>query len=216
MAQKRYDYFKIMKDANNNELLYARGILTVDVIGLAKTKTGKLVTPTYRIDESGNMQNFFYSKEGEPFPLYSFRDDGKEKVVSQPNMVGKTKQKNLLLWVNNNGTNTWFRLEAWEHIAKRLNMFYRKGQEVVLLAHKVVTKGAESGKQEEVWIINNINKVEKDFVYNKSNSTDTKTNSNDSNTNKGASKSEEKNNQLDGFEAMNTHETNKDFDLPFA
>lgn len=167
MAQKRYDFFRKFTNNDGNEILYARGILTIEVFGLSKTKSGKLVVPSYRIDEKGNMQSFFSTKEGKPFPLYTYKGDGKEKVVSQSELEGKTKQKNLLLWVNTNGTNVWFKLEAWEYIAKRLNMFYNKGQEVVILAHKNTSKGAESGKQEEVWVIDDICKIEKDLIYKK-------------------------------------------------
>lgn len=167
MAQKRYDFFRKFTNNEGNEILYARGILTIEVFGLSKTKSGKLVVPSYRIDEKGNMQSFFSTKEGKPIPLYTYKGDGKEKVVSQSELEGKTKQKNLLLWINTNGTNVWFKLEAWEYIAKRLNMFYNKGQEVVILAHKNTSKGAESGKQEEVWVIDDICKVEKDLVYKK-------------------------------------------------
>jgi hypothetical protein len=166
MAQKRYDFAKKIKGEGDNEILYARGILTTDVPGLVKTKTGKYVTPTLRVDEEGNLQNYFY-KDDEPLPLYSFAGDGKEKELVQPKMVGKTKEKKILLWVNENGKDSFFALEAWEKQAKRLNMFYKKGQEVVIFAHKTVSKGAVSGAREVFWCIDDISKVEKDFIYKK-------------------------------------------------
>lgn len=168
----RYDFARIFKGEGDNEILYARGILTVGVPGLVKTKTGKLATPTLRIDEEGNLQNYFY-KDSKPLPLYDFSGDGKEKELVQPAMVGKTKEKKILLWVQENGKDKFFALEAWESQAKRLNMFYKKGQEIAILAHKVVTKGAVNGQKEIVWCLEDICKVEKDIVYTKSSKNDT-------------------------------------------
>lgn len=119
-----------------------------------------------RIDEQNNLQNYFV-KDGKPQPLYDFSGDGKEKLLIQPDMVGKTKEKKILLWVNENGKDQFFALEAWETNAKRLNMFYKKGQEICVLAHKVISKGASSGQKEVVWCIDDITKVEKDIVYKK-------------------------------------------------
>lgn len=161
MAQ-RYDFSRTFSGDGESEFLYARGILTVTIPGLVKTKTGKLATPLLRIDEEGNMQNYFY-KDGEPLPLYDFTGDGKEKILKQPAMVGKTKEKNILLWVQENGEDKFFILEAWESTAKRLHMFYKKGQEICVLAHKVVTKGTASTPR-TVWCIEDICKVEDDFA----------------------------------------------------
>lgn len=169
MAQKRYDYARIFKEGEN-EYLYARGILTCNVPGLVKTKTGKLVTPTLKVDEEGNLQNFFY-KDKKPLPLYDFSGDGKEKLLTQPDMVGRTKEKKILLWVNESGKDSFFAIEAWELQAKRLNMFYKKGNEIAILAHKVVSKGATSGQKEVVWCIDDIIKTQKDIIFEKKSST---------------------------------------------
>ena len=165
MAQSRYDFARIMKEGEN-ETLYARGILTCNVPGLVKTKTGKLVTPTLKVDEQGNLQNFFY-KDSQPLPLYDYSGDGKEKVLVQPSMVGKTKEKKILLWVNENGKDSFFALEAWETQAKRMNMFFKKGESICVLAHKVISKGATTGQKEVVWCIDDIIKTQKDIVYEK-------------------------------------------------
>ena len=168
MAQKRYDFARIFKEGEN-EYLYARGILTCNVPGLVKTKTGKLVTPTLKVDEQGNLQNFFF-KDKEPLPLYDFSGDGKEKLLVQPEMVGRTKEKKILLWVNESGKDSFFAIEAWELQAKRLNMFYKKGNEIAILAHKVVSKGATTGQREVVWCIDDIIKTQKDIIYEKKSS----------------------------------------------
>lgn len=161
----RYDFskeFTITENGVEKQMLYGRGILTIEVIGLAKTNTGKFVVPTFRIDEKGNMQNFFF-KQGKPLPLYTFKNGGKEEELSQSPMSGKTKEKKLFLWCNEKGVDKFYRLEAWEFLAKKLNMFYEKGDEVTILAQKVVSKGAETGQSEELWVIQDISKVKKDF-----------------------------------------------------
>lgn len=162
----RYDFARIFKGDDGSEFLYARGLLTVTVPGLVKTKTGKLATPTLRVDEEGNLQNYFY-KDGKPLPLFDYSGDGKEKELVQPAMTGNTKEKKILLWVNENGKDSFFALEAWETQAKRLNMFYKKGQPCCILAHKVITKGAVTGQKEVVWCIEDICKVKPDIEYTK-------------------------------------------------
>lgn len=162
----RYDYsrtFKVTENDTEKEYLYARGILSIEVIGLAKTNTGKLFVPTYKIDENDNMQNFFF-KDGKPLPLYTFKNEGQEEILEQPEMEGKTKAKKLYLLCEDKGDTKFFRLEAWEYIAKKMNMFYEKGDEVTIFAQKTMSKGAETGQSEEIWIVNDITKIKKDFI----------------------------------------------------
>ena len=80
-------------------------------------------------------------------------------------MVGNTKEKKILLWVNEAGKDSFFALEAWETNAKKMNMFYKKGQKIAVLAHKVISKGASTGQKETFWCIDDICKVEDDIVY---------------------------------------------------
>ena len=157
----RNDYARILKPSKDSELLYARGFLTITVTGLTKTKDGRFRVPLFRIDEDGNLQNFHKNSSGSPYPLYTFAGDGIEKRLKQPRMFGETKEKRLLLWVNENGKDLFFALDAWDLQAQNLNMFYKKGDQVCILAKRNTTI-LPGGEPMALWNIQEICKITKD------------------------------------------------------
>lgn len=159
----RCDFARIYTD-DKYEVLYARGFLTCNIPGLEKIASGMLHTPTLKVDEQRNLQNFF-DEDGQPLPLYDYSGDGEEKVLVQPSMVGETKEKRILIWVQKNGDDQFFALEAVDTQAKRMNMFFKKGDPICILAYKRITWNASTGKKEVVWCVTDIIKTQKDNIY---------------------------------------------------
>lgn len=145
--------------------LYATGVLTSEIFGLIKNNKGMFVTPVYKMDEEGKIQTFI-QENGKPVPLYSFKFDGKQKTLKQPNMVGKTKMHCLLLKCDagEDKKPVYYRIEARGELAIEMNMYYRRGDKVSIFAKKYFTAGVETGKSEEVWILQDIKKIRDSFV----------------------------------------------------
>lgn len=154
-------YSKIIEGTDGVTYLYATGILTCEVPGLVKAANGVLVTPTLRMDDDGNLQNFFF-KDGNPQPLYDFCGHKEGVELVQPKMTSKdTKEKKILLMVPIDGEKRpeFYQLEAWGNIAKLMNIYYKKGQKISVLCKKNDTKGTSNGKVSDVWRVENISKV---------------------------------------------------------
>lgn len=145
--------------------LNATGILTSNIYGLVKNNLGQFVTPVYRMDEEGNIQTYM-QEDGKPLPLYSFKFDGKQKTLKQPKMKGHTKVYCTLLKVEQGEGKKpiYYRIEAREELAIEMNMFYKKGDKISVFAKKYLSKGIETGKVEEVWILQSVNKIKDSFV----------------------------------------------------
>ena len=152
-------------ETDKGTYLYATGILTSDIFGLIKNNAGQFVTPVYKVDEEGNIQTYM-QKAGKPLPLYSFKFDGKQKTLKQPEMVGKTRVYCLLLKCEQGDGKkpVYYRIEAREEIAIEMNMFYRKGDRISVFAKKYRSTGIETGRSEDVWILQDVSKVKDSFV----------------------------------------------------
>lgn len=152
-------------ETENGTYLYATGILTSDIFGLIKNNAGQFVTPTYKIDEEGRVQTYM-QKDGKPLPMYSFKFDGKQKTVKQFDLVGKTKMYCLLLKSEqgNGKKPIYYRIEARGENAIEMNMFYKKGDKITVFAKKYRSAGIETGRSEEVWILQDVSKIKDSFV----------------------------------------------------
>ena len=143
--------------------LHATGVLSSDIFGLIKNNSGVFVTPVYRMDEEGNVQTYV-KENGKPLPLYSFKFDGKQKKIKQPEMVGKSKYFCLLLKCEGDSKPVYYRIEARGETAIQMNMYYQKGDRVSVFAKKYHSKGVETGRTEDVWIIQDISKIKEAFI----------------------------------------------------
>ncbi len=152
-------------ETSEGTFLYATGVLTSDVFGLIKNKSGKFVTPVYRVDEDGSVQAFV-QKDGKPIPMYSFKFDGKQKTIKQPDLDGKTKQHCLLIKCEKGKDQkpVYYRIEAREELAIEMNMYYQKGDKVAIFAKKFRSLGTETGRSDDVWVIQSIQKTKDSFV----------------------------------------------------
>lgn len=152
-------------ETGEGTFLFATGVLATDVYGLIKNKNGKFVTPVYKVDESGNVQSFV-QKDGKPIPMYSFKFDGKQKTIKQKRLSGKTKQYCLLLKCEKGKDQkpVYYRIEAREDIAIEMNMYYSKGDKVSMLAKKYKSMGSETGRSDDVWVVQSIQKTKDSFV----------------------------------------------------
>lgn len=152
-------------ETENGTYLYATGILTSDVFGLIRNNAGMFVIPVYKLDEEGNIQTYV-QKDGKPLPLYSFKFDGKQKTVKQPEMVGKTRMHCMLLKCEQGDDKKpiYYRIEARGELAIEMNMFYRKGDKISIFAKKYRSSGVETGRSEDVWILQSATKIKDSFV----------------------------------------------------
>ena len=152
-------------ETDKGTYLYATGVLTSDVFGLIKNNSGQFVTPVYKVDEEGNVQTYM-QKDGKPLPMYSFKFDGKQKKIKQPDMTGKTKYFCLLLKVEQGDDKKpiYYRIEAREELAIEMNMFYRKDDKISVFAKKYRATGVETGRSEDVWILQDVSKIKDSFV----------------------------------------------------
>lgn len=149
----------------NGTYLYATGILTSEIFGLIKNNSGQFVTPTYKIDEEGNVQTYM-QKDGKPLTMYSFKFDGKQKKLKQVDMIGKSKMHCLLLKSEQGEGKKpiYYRIEARSELAIEMNMFFKKGDKISVFAKKYHSAGVETGKSEEVWILQDVTKIKDSFV----------------------------------------------------
>ena len=145
--------------------LYATGSLTSEIYGLAMNKKGKLVIPVFKRDEFDQIQAWM-QEDGKPVPLYSFKFDGKKKTLRQPDMEGNVKIHYLLLKSSNGPDRkpTYYRLEAVGNKAIEMNMYFRKYDNVSVVAKLQWSTGVETGKPEPVWVIEDIVKTKSSFV----------------------------------------------------
>lgn len=152
-------------ETDKGTYLYATGVLTSNIYGLIRNNSGIFVTPVFKMDEEGNVQTYM-QKDGKPLPLYSFKFDGKQKKVKQEEMVGKTKMHCILLKcdLGEGKKPVYYRIEARGETAIEMNMFYKKGDKISVFAKKYYSAGVETGRSEEVWILQDVSKIKDSFV----------------------------------------------------
>lgn len=140
------------------------GRLSMDIEALSKTPKGVYAAPTYRIDNQGNINNFF-QHEGKPMELYDLRG-GSEKIYEQKALVDEGKLRSLALALDNplEDNISWISLQLWGDIAKEVHINYKKGDLVALVAVKNSNKSQATGKTFDIWNVVNIQKVEFEYV----------------------------------------------------
>lgn len=230
--KQRFDLKRTdLKSSKGDEILVATGRLSMKLVALGKSpKTGKYVSPTYKIDEKENMQNF-YQRDGKPLPLYSLLDGGVEKEWEQPALEGKTKEKNLYLIVGqgNDKDPIFYELRLWDSVARYVHQWCDKGELVLVIARKSIEKSPSDAKVEkEVWVVENLIKVNEGKKGTTTNKTNEKNeNANTSNdvkqeekaADQPAQKTEDKSSEVDKTENKEINEKfiplEEDDDLPF-